>query len=38
MLFRTEIDITPLTPTITYGDGLLFLGSCFADAVGGLCK
>ena len=24
--------------TVTYGDGLLFLGSCFADEVGGLCK
>ena len=24
--------------TIAYGDGLLFLGSCFADEVGGLCR
>lgn len=24
--------------TIRYGDGLLFLGSCFADEVGNLCK
>ena len=24
--------------TIAYGDGLLFLGSCFADEVGGICK
>ncbi|MBQ4399560.1 MAG: GSCFA domain-containing protein [Bacteroidales bacterium] len=24
--------------TITYGDGLLFLGSCFADEVGALCR
>ena len=23
--------------TVTYGDGLLFLGSCFADEVGGIC-
>lgn len=38
MLFRTEIHITPLTQSITYSDGLLFLGSCFADEVGGLCK
>ena len=38
MLFRTEIKITPLKQTIVYGDGLLFLGSCFADEVGGICK
>ena len=38
MLFRTEIDITPLSPTISYDDGILFLGSCFADEVGGICK
>ena len=24
--------------TIHYGDGLLFVGSCFADEVGGLCR
>lgn len=24
--------------TIAYGDGLLFLGSCFADEVGGICR
>ena len=24
--------------TIHYGDGLLFLGSCFADEVGNLCR
>lgn len=38
MLFRTEIHIAPLTPTISYGDGILFLGSCFADEVGSICK
>ena len=38
MLFRTETRITPLKQTITYGDGLLFLGSCFADEVGGIGK
>ena len=38
MLFRTEINITPLTQTISYGDGLLFLGSCFADEVGSICR
>ena len=38
MLFRTEINITPLTSTIAYGDGILFLGSCFADEVGSICR
>lgn len=38
MNFRTEITIQPLAQTILYGDGLLFLGSCFADEVGGICK
>lgn len=38
MNFRTEIPIQPLEQTIVYGDGLLFLGSCFADEVGGLCR
>ena len=38
MLFHTEINITPLTSTISYGDGILFLGSCFADEVGGICR
>ena len=35
---RTEINIPPLPQTIVYGDGLLFLGSCFADEVGGICR
>ena len=38
MIFRTEIDIIPLTQAISYGDGILFLGSCFADEVGGICR
>ena len=38
MLFHTEIKITTLKQTIRYGDGLLFLGSCFADEVGGICR
>ena len=38
MLFHTEVNIKPLNQTIHYSDGLLFLGSCFADEVGGLCR
>ena len=38
MIFRTEIDIAPLSSTISYGDGILFLGSCFADEVGSICR
>lgn len=38
MIFRTEIDIAPLSPTISYGDGILFFGSCFADEVGSICR
>lgn len=38
MELTTKINITPLADTIVYSDGLLFLGSCFADEVGGLCK
>ena len=38
MILQTEIKIHPLEQTIAYGDGLLFLGSCFADEVGGLCR
>ncbi len=38
MIFQTEIKIRPLEQTIRYGDGLLYLGSCFADEVGNLCK
>jgi len=38
MLFHTKINIKPLDQTIRYTDGLLFLGSCFADEVGGICR
>ena len=38
MTLQTEIKIQPLEQTIRYGDGLLFLGSCFADEVGGICR
>ena len=38
MILQTEIKIQPLEQTIRYGDGLLFLGSCFADEVGGICR
>ena len=38
MLFRTELNMTPLTQSISYGDGILFLGSCFADEVGSICR
>lgn len=38
MDLTTPIKITPLEQTIRYGDGLLFLGSCFADEVGGHCR
>ena len=38
MNFRTEITITPLEHRVVYGDGMLFLGSCFADEVGSICR
>ena len=38
MQLQTNLNIKPLDLTIRYGDGLLFLGSCFADEVGGLCR
>lgn len=38
MILQTEIKIQPLEQTIRYGDGLLFLGSCFAEEVGGICR
>ena len=37
-MFRTEINITRLPQTISYGDGILFLGSCFADEIGNICQ
>lgn len=38
MILQTEIKINPVKQTIHYGDSLLFLGSCFADEVGGICR
>lgn len=38
MQLYTEIKTKPLEQTITYADSLLFLGSCFADEVGGICR
>ena len=38
MKLHTEIQLQPLTQTVHYADGLLFLGSCFADEVGGICR
>lgn len=38
MQLQTEIKTKPLEHTIIYSDGLLFMGSCFADEVGGICK
>ena len=38
MNFRTEIKIQPLDRSIAYGDGILFLGSCFAEEVGSICR
>ena len=38
MNLQIEIKINPLEQTIHYADGLLFLGSCFADEVGALCR
>ena len=38
MILQTEIKIQPMEQTVAYGDSLLFLGSCFADEVGGLCR
>ena len=38
MLFRTELNIKSLNQSIVYSDALLFLGSCFADEVGTICR
>jgi GSCFA family. len=38
MEFRTEQKILTMEHLIVYGDGMLFLGSCFADEVGGICR
>ena len=38
MQLSTEVKITPLERKIHYGDKLVFLGSCFADEVGTICR
>ena len=38
MNLSTEIKIQTLEQRIIYGDRLLFLGSCFADEIGNICK
>lgn len=38
MDFRTAVSVKPLDERIVYGDKLLFIGSCFADEVGTLCR
>ena len=38
MQLQTKTTIQPLEQTVCYGDGLLFLGSCFADEVGSICR
>lgn len=38
MILSTPIKINPLESSIVYGDHLLFLGSCFADEVGSICR
>lgn len=35
MQFRTEVKVPPHDRPITYGDSLLFMGSCFVENVGG---
>lgn len=38
MELTTPTKIQPLSSTISYGDGILFLGSCFADEIGSICR
>ena len=38
MHLSTDVKIQPIEQRIVYGDRLLFLGSCFADEIGGICK
>ena len=38
MELTTPIKIQLLGQSISYGDGLLFLGSCFADEIGSICR
>lgn len=38
MHLSTDVKIQPIEQRIVYGDRLLFLGSCFADEIGNICK
>ena len=38
MILQTTIKIQPIEQAVAYGDGLLYLGSCFADEVGSICR
>lgn len=38
MNLSTDVKIQPIEQRIVYGDRLLFLGSCFADEIGNICK
>lgn len=38
MQLSTEVKTNPLEQKISYGDKKLFLGSCFADEVGKICR
>ena len=38
MHLSTDVKIQPFEQRIVYGDRLLFLGSCFADEIGNICK
>ena len=38
MQLSTEVKINPLEQKISYGDKMLFLGSCFANEVGKICR
>lgn len=38
MHLSTDVKIQPIEQRIVYGDKLLFLGSCFADEIGNICK
>lgn len=38
MKLTTEITIEPMKHRVVYGDGMLFMGSCFAVEIGNICK
>ena len=38
MNLSTDVKIQPIEQRIVYSDRLLFLGSCFADEIGNICK